>query len=162
MSLPFIAFLGRVNYDLEREILSLLLPATDMSRKSIWAIGILSSLPLVAFAQSVPDVSKLRLNVVAEQKDATLHFTLGSIAAIGGGDDFNGFTGTSSDMGGGTLQTVILLDQNVSDDRVAILASFQRRLEGTVKCKRIRRGDSPDAPSVHVLADGCAIVSLNH
>ncbi len=102
------------------------------------------------------------MTVVAEQKDATLHFVQGSIAAVGGGDDFNGFTGTSTDMGGGSLGTVIMLDKNVPDQKAAILASFQGRLEGTVQCKRIRRGDSPYAPNVHVLADGCSIVSLNH
>jgi hypothetical protein len=92
-----------------------------------------------------------------------------------GGDDshLNGFTGTSTDMGGGLLRTIIILDQDVPDEQSTILASFQFRLEGAVKCKRIRRGDSPDAPNgsenphdptgrVHVLADGCSIISLNH
>ena len=102
------------------------------------------------------------MTVIAEQKDATLHFTKGAIAAIGGGDDFNGFTAVSSDFGGGELGALIVLEQNVPDDKAATLASFQGRLEGTVKCKRVRRGDSPVSPKVHVLADGCSIVSLNH
>jgi hypothetical protein len=144
-----------------------------MLKKTTWIIGIVSCLPLVTISQSAPDLSKLRINVVAEQKDAMLHFKEGAIGSMGGGDQFNGFTATSTDMGGGLLRTVIILDQNVPDERAAILASFQGRLEGAVKCKRIRRGDSPDAPygsedphdptgRVHVLADGCSIISLNH
>jgi hypothetical protein len=76
-------------------------------------------------------------------------------------------------MGGGLLRTIIILDQSLPFERGSILAEFQFRLEGAVKCKRIRRGDSPDAAygsedphdpagRVHVLADGCSIISLNH
>jgi hypothetical protein len=114
------------------------------------------------------------MNVVAEKKDAMLHFKEGAIGAMGANQNqLNGFTGTSEDMGGGLLRTIIILDQNVPDERGTILASFQFRLEGAVKCKRIRRGDSPDAPygsenphdptgRLHVLADGCSIISINH
>jgi hypothetical protein len=117
--------------------------------------------PAAAFSQ-VPDVSTIPMTVIAEQKDATLHFIKGAIAAIGGGDDFNGFTGISTDFGGGELGAIIVLEHVVPDDKAVALASFQGRLEGTVKCKRVRRGDSPSAPKVHVLADGCSIVSINH
>jgi hypothetical protein len=133
-----------------------------MFNKALWTIGIVSLLPLVAVSQSSLDFSKLQMTVVAEQKDASLHFTKGSVGAMGGGDDFNGFSATSTDMGGGALGTVIILDQILPLEKAAKLADFQGRLEGEVKCKHIRRGDSPYSPNVHVLADGCSIVSLNH
>jgi hypothetical protein len=138
-----------------------------------WIVGIACCLPLVTLSQSGSFLLKLRMNVLAEKKDTVLNFKEGSVGSMGGdGSEYNGFSGTSNDMGD-LLRTIIILDQNIPEDRAGKMADFQFRLEGAVKCKRIRRGDLPDIPyggenphdptaRVHVLADGCAIISVNH
>ncbi|AMP10615.1 hypothetical protein CAter282_2892 [Collimonas arenae] len=106
----------------------------------------------------------LKVNVIEQKKNATVTIDQGMVGAIGGGNIMNGITATTTDFKGQALPAFILFDKSVTEARLAPLASFQGRISGTVDCKLVQLGNSPDIPYVKlaVLAQDCTIKALNH
>ncbi|WP_378997699.1 hypothetical protein [Paraherbaspirillum soli] len=114
----------------------------------------------IAASEQIPQ----HANVMEQKKNALLRIEQGAIATIGAGRNLNGIAGTTNDFRGQPLPAFIIFDTSVPESRLTALTNFQGRLAGTMDCKLIQLGNSPDVPSVKlaVLAQNCTIKQLNH
>lgn len=99
-----------------------------------------------------------------DKKNAQLTFDKGAVGTMSDPDATGGIIGATGDFPGGAVPAYIVFDASVPDRKLMALASFQGKLQGVVQCRRVRLGDSPLFPhlKVAVLAEGCAIKSMNH
>lgn len=106
---------------------------------------------------------QFRVNALEEKKDAVLKIDAGALAAIGGGRDINGIQADTSDFKGQKLRAYVIFADSVPTDNIDDLSAFQGKIAGTLQCKRIRMGSSPELPGVKtaVLAENCTIKALN-
>jgi hypothetical protein len=134
-----------------------------MKSSTILKLSLTAAIALQSFA-AFGAQANLRVNVVEQKKNATVTIDQGMVSAIGGGNILNGITATTMDFKGQTLPAFILFDKSVTESRLTPLADFQGRIAGTVDCKLVQLGNSPDMPYVKlaVLAQDCTIKALNH
>lgn len=132
----------------------------------IFRTALLSLLLVGAAANANPPgvVPNAQMNVKQEKKDLQVRFERAAVAGVADEEKFDGLVGWTSDFPGGPLQVFIAFDASVPEDKLIPLANFQGRLRGSVQCKRVRIGNSPQFPDAKlgVLAEQCAIKSLVH
>jgi len=119
---------------------------------------------LACSAAGAADLVKLRVNVQAEKRNATVNFKQGAIASIGvDASIINGFSGSTSDFGA-ELPLYLIFQEPLDFEEAAKLAEYQFRLEGKATCQLVQKGNSPDVPGVKlaVLAQNCKVTAINH
>lgn len=109
-------------------------------------------------------VPAFEVHATVDKKDALLNFDRGAAAAVFGQEELNGIIGVTSDFPVGTVPSYIVFNTSVSESKLTELVNFQGRLKGTLVCQRVRLGSTPLFPQLKmaVLAEGCAIKSINH
>lgn len=117
-----------------------------------------------AYAQSSRTVPDFEVHAKVDKKDASVNFDQGAAAALITDEHLNGIIGVTSDFPGGPVPAYIVFDESVPEAQLMKLANFQGRLKGSVQCKRIRLGDSPQFPQIKlaVLGEHCVFKSINH
>lgn len=114
-------------------------------------------------AMATRALPQFRVNALAEKTDAVISIDQGALSAFAGSRDPNGILATTKDFKGAALKAYVIFADSVAEDAIVDLASFQGKIAGTLQCKRIRMGSSPDFPQVKtaVLAENCVIKQLN-
>ncbi|MES2320145.1 MAG: hypothetical protein V4631_21925 [Pseudomonadota bacterium] len=127
---------------------------------SVLVCLLIATLAPAALASSA--LPQLRFNAVEERTNAPLTIDAGMVAAINGGRELNGLMAETDDFKGKKIKAFIVFADSVTAAVRQDLMASQGRIGGTLQCKRIRMGDSPDMPAMKtlVLADECTIKAL--
>lgn len=114
-------------------------------------------------AMATRALPQFRVNALSEKSNAIISIDQGALSAFGGSRDPNGILATTKDFKGSPLKAYVIFADSVAEDTILELAGFQGKIAGTLQCKRIRMGNSPDLPQVKtaVLAEDCVIKQLN-
>ena len=129
------------------------------TRLSVLLCLLIGAVAPAVLASALP---QLRFNAVEEKSNAALTIDAGMVAAIGGGRELNGIMAETADFKGTKLKAFVIFADSVSAPVRRNLMASQGRIGGSVQCKRIRMGDSPDMPSLKtvVLAEECTVKAL--
>ena len=131
-----------------------------MKKQIILSLAIAAvALPAMATRALPP----FRVNALAEKTNAVIAIDQGALSQFAGSGSPNGILATTRDFKGGPLKAYVIFADSVAEDTILDLAGFQGKIAGTLECKRIRMGTSPDLPQVKtaVLAENCVIKQLN-
>jgi hypothetical protein len=107
---------------------------------------------------------KIRVIAMEEKTNAALNIFEAAAAALYTDNEIDTLWGQTTDFGGKALVVYATFKDEATKKRLWSLINLAGQLTGTVVCKRIRKGTTPDAPQlgVAVLAEDCTIKSLNH
>lgn len=133
----------------------------NITSRRILLASLMATLALPVLAtRAVPD---FRVNAVEERKNATLNFTQGGGATLGKSKELNGLMATTSDFKNTPTDAFIVFADSVPQEKIEELMDKHGRLSGSVQCKRIRLGSSPEMPGIKiaVLAQDCTINKIN-
>lgn len=116
--------------------------------------------PLIA-ASALPT---LKFNASEEKKDVVLTINSVGVSTLFGASDVNGLMGLTSDFKGKPLKVMAVFAEPISKpDRTMLMRAGSGRT-GTVECKRVRVGESPEAAimKTFVMAEGCAMIKFQN
>lgn len=131
-----------------------------MSFRVLACLLAISSTAAVASPRAVPP---FEAHAKMEKKNAVLNFKEGAPAALLSEKGFDSIQATTADFPGGRVPAFLIMDESVSEAKLTELAARDGFLEGSVQCKRIRLGSSPQFPLFKsaVLGEQCTIKALN-
>lgn len=123
---------------------------------------ILATAAVSAFATA--STEGLRFNAVAERKNLVVNIDKAMVASYATPEKLDGLMGVTRDFQGQQMEAFILFNDAVPEEKLMAMAEYQGRIKGTVHCKRVRVGTSPDYPHVKIgaLGEDCTIKALNH
>lgn len=116
--------------------------------------------PLIA-ASAEPTI---KFNASEEKKDVVLTLNSVGVAKLLFASDENGLVGFTNDFKGKRLAVMAVFAEPISKpDRTMLMRAGNGRT-GTVQCKRVRVGESPEAAimKTFVMAEGCAMIKFQN
>jgi hypothetical protein len=131
-----------------------------MSFRVLICLIAISSAASAASSRVVPS---FEMHAKMEKKNAVLDFKEGAVAALLSEKGFDSIQATTADFPGGRVPAFLVMADTVSEEKLRALAVRDGFLEGSVHCKRIRLGSSPQFPLFKsaVLGEQCTIKALN-
>ena len=117
-----------------------------------------------AGAQDFHVTKNLRFNPVQEKRDAVMNIAQGMVSAFASEEKADGLTAVTRDFKGQEMPAFVLFNASVPETKLFALAEFQGRIRGSVVCKRVRVGSSPDYPHIKIgaLGEDCTVKSIEH
>jgi len=116
------------------------------------------------FAQDFPATKGLRVDALMEKRDAVMHIDHALLSAFVDDHTFDGLMGRTRDFRGQEMPAFVIFDKSVPETKLMALSNFHGKIQGSVECKRIRVGSSPDRPDIKIAALGeeCKVVAIDH